>query len=297
MILNSQNLRTLNVAFNAAFNGGFAGFQSQVDQVATRVPSTTGEEEYGWLGQIPGMREWIGDRQIRNLSTSNYSIKNKPFELTVGVPRPKVEDDQYGVYTPMFTELGRSASAHPDTLGFALLKNGFSTNCYDGQYFFDTDHPVEQPDGTFASVANTDGGSGDPWFILDTTRALKPLILQVRKPAQFVALANPDDPNVFFQDQFVYGVDGRWNVGFGFWQMAWGSKQTLDDTHLTAGLAALGSLKKPSGEPLGIAPNLLVVGPSNEFAARKLVAAATAANGATNVLNGRLQLLVVPWLA
>ncbi|WP_261949086.1 Mu-like prophage major head subunit gpT family protein [Paenibacillus melissococcoides] len=45
--------------------------------VATKVPSTTGEENYKWLGKMPRMREWVGDREIQNLQASDYTIKTK----------------------------------------------------------------------------------------------------------------------------------------------------------------------------------------------------------------------------
>lgn len=31
------------------------------------------------------------------------------------------------------------------------------------------------------------------------------------------------DENVFMNNQFIYGADGRSNAGYGFWQMAYGS--------------------------------------------------------------------------
>ena len=125
LIINSGNLGILFRAFNTAFQKGLGSAPTMWAQVATRVPSTTGTEDYGWLGDIPGMREWIGDRQINNLSQYDYSIKNKEFENTVGVPRPKIEDDQYGVYSPLMEMLGRSAPESRDILIFGLLAAGF----------------------------------------------------------------------------------------------------------------------------------------------------------------------------
>ena len=72
--------------------------------------------------------------------------------------------------------MGNNARRHPDELVFGLLKTGFSTNCYDGQNYFDTDHPVIGSDGAVKSVANTDGGSGAPWFLLDVSRGVRPII-------------------------------------------------------------------------------------------------------------------------
>lgn len=298
MLINNTNLTALHTAFRAAFMGALSQAPTNWAQVATEVPSTTGTEEYGWLGQMPGMREWVGDRVVNAISKHGYSVRNKDWESTVGVPRNAIEDDQYGIYTPLFQELGRAAVAHPDQLVFEALKNGFSNLCYDGQNFFDTDHAVIAADGvTVNSVSNSGGGSGTPWFVLDTSRSIKPLILQMRKKPQFIAKTKPEDDNVFERREYVWGVDGRWNVGYGFWQMAYGSKQTLDETSLAAAIAAIGSFKGDHGRPLGLRATLLVVPPSLEVTAKKLVVAQTAANGATNVLAGTVQLLVSPWLA
>jgi phage major head subunit gpT-like protein len=297
MIINSGNLAILFRAFNAAFQKGFTGVAPMWNRIATEVPSTTGTEDYGWLGSIPGMREWVGDRQINNLKQHDYSIKNKPFELTVGVPRDKVDDDQYGVYAPMMETLGQTANEHPDTLIFALLAAGFTTPCYDGQNFFDADHPVIQADGTEASVSNIQSGSGDPWFLMDTRRPLKPLILQRRKRPEFVRKDDPKDDNVFNRNELVYGVDDRKNVGFGFWQMAFGSKAALDGANFDAAMAAMGAMKKDHGAPLGVMPDLLVVGPSNRAKAKAVIEAERLASGASNTNYQAVDVLVVPWLA
>ena len=64
MIVNQANLHGLTVGYSTAFNKSFDTTQSNYQKVATVVPSTTGEQDYKWLGQMPGMREWIG-RSIR----------------------------------------------------------------------------------------------------------------------------------------------------------------------------------------------------------------------------------------
>ena len=142
MIINSQNLRGIYVAFNTLFAQAFEGQKPTYEKIATVVPSTTESETYAWLGDIPGMREWIGDREIQNISGSDYTIKNKDFELTVGVDRNAVEDDKIGLYRPSIQMLGEAAAMHPDELVYALLSDGFSALCYDGKAFFAADHAV-----------------------------------------------------------------------------------------------------------------------------------------------------------
>lgn len=299
MHINHANLRTLYTAFNAAFKAGLGQAQPQFGAIATTVPSTTGAEEYGWLGSFPGMREWIGDRVIHGAKSHGYTVKNKSYEITVSVPREAIEDDQYGVYSPMMAELGRSVTAHPDELIFGLLKDGATALCYDGKPFFATDHPVLNAAGKPVGQSNWDnnGGSGTPWYLLDTSRALKPLILQERKKPNFVAKVDETDDNVFDRKEFVYGVDCRRNAGFGFWQLAYGSRKTLDEAGLLAAYTAMTERKGDNGRPLAIRPTTLLVPPSLEWAARKLVNATTLANGADNVLKGLVEVVTSPWLS
>ena len=302
MLINNANLRTLYVAFNAAFKEGLGMAESQYGQIATTVPSTTAAEEYGWLGNTSSMREWLGDRVVHAVGNHGYTIKNKSFELTQAVPRTAIEDDTYGVYTPMMTEMGRAAQAHPDQLVFGLLKDGFTAKCYDGQAFFADTHPVINDKGKEVAVSNKTGnGSGTVWCVLDTSRALKPLIYQSRKDNNFVSLTAETDDNVFNRAEYVYGVDARRNAGFGFWQLARASNATLDVAGLQAEITAMRTLKGDHGRPLGIKPTLLVVPPALEFQARKLLEAELALDPVSgqpdaNPMRGAVELLVADWL-
>jgi phage major head subunit gpT-like protein len=297
MKINNTALKTLGVGFKASFQQGIPMAGDMSDLIATTVPSTTGKEEYGWLGKFPKMREWIGDRVINNLEKSDYAIKNKDYENTIGVDRNDIEDDNLGIYGPMFQEMGRATEAFKSELCFPLLKAGFATKCYDGQFFFDTDHPVLDGNGVVQSVANTDGGAGPAWFLADLSRPLKPIIFQSRKAFDFVAMDNPDDANVFHKKQFVYGVDGRCNVGYGFWQFAWGSKQALDTAHYAAAFAGLEGMLGDFGRPLGIKPTHLIVPPALREAGQRLIKNENDAAGASNPWKDTATLVVVPWLA
>lgn len=297
MIINRSNLGLLFTGFKASFQNAFAGVTPDFNPFVLEVPSTTSQEVYAWLGQTTGFREWIGDRVIQNLKSHDYTIKNKTFENTVGVSREAIEDDSYGVYSPLMAQLGQDAATHPAHLLYELLKNGFTQPCYDGQYFFDTDHPVVDANGVEQSVSNSGGGSGAPWFLLDTSRIMKPLILQKRKNYNFVNLDGEKDENVFMRKEYVYGVDARLNVGYGLWQLAYGSKQTLDATAFNAAYAAMMGLKGDKGKPLGVKPTLLVCGPTHRAVALEVVKAERAANGATNINRDAVDVLVTPYLA
>lgn len=297
MQINRGNLRTLYTGFQTAFQGAFDGAPRDHLQIAMEVPSTTSEEEYGWLGQTTRFRQWIGDRVIQNVKQHGYTIKNLPYENTIGVPREAIEDDRYGVYTPMMAQIGQDSAEHPSELVFGMLAGGFDQVGYDGQFFFDTDHPVTDENGIEQSVSNFGGGAGTAWYLLDTTRMIKPIILQTRKPYNFVPLDGETDENVFMRREFIYGVDARLNVGYGLWQLAYGSKQDLDATNFNAALAAMQGMKGDNGRPLGIRPSLLVVPPTLRAAALSLVKAENDAAGATNINRDAVDVLVSPWLA
>ncbi|WP_087022419.1 Mu-like prophage major head subunit gpT family protein [Thaumasiovibrio subtropicus] len=298
MEITPQAMTSLYTAVKTAFSTGRGSYTPIWPKLATLVPSTTGTETYAWLGQFPRLREWIGDRQVNQLKAHDYSLKNKKYESTVGIPREAIEDDQYGVYMPLMEEMGYAAACHPDEMLFALMPAGFSTPCYDKQNFFDTDHPVNDPKkGKATSVSNMQEGDNPPWYLLDTRRPLKPFIFQRRRDYSVDAKTDKgQSDHVFMADEYLYGTDGRGNWGFGFWQQAFASKAALSADNFEAGIQRMMEFKSDEGRPLGISPDLLIVGPSNRAAAKKVIDAENRANGESNINYKAVELMVVPWL-
>ena len=308
MLINSGNLRTLYIAYSAAFKDGLGMAKPTWDKVAMRIPSTTRTQEYGWLGQFPRVREWLGERQVNNLSQYAYAIKNRDFENTIGVDRNDIEDDNIGIYTPLFTEMGRATLSFPDELVWPMLNAGLTTPCYDGQPFFSATHPVLDLNGDTVEVSNIyqDARPTGPWwFVLDTTRVYKPIIFQDRKPFDFVRMDAPTDEEVFNRKVFRYGVDGRCNAGYAFWQIAFASNAPLDAISYRAIREAMLNQKGDYGRPLATRPTMLIVPPLLENPALTLLntelAVVTDTNGAlaaiTNVYKNTAQLHVEPWLS
>jgi phage major head subunit gpT-like protein len=133
---------------------------------------------------------------------------------------------------------------------------------------------------------------------MDLSKPVKPMILQMRKRPEFVAMDRPDDENVFMRKKFRYGVDDRKNVGFGLWQLAFGSKDTLNATNYASARAAMMAFKKDDGvTPLGIVPTHLIYPPSLESAARTLLVNERDASGASNPWYKTAEPVLVPWLA
>lgn len=64
------------------------------------------------------------------------------------------------------------------------------------------------------------------WFLADTSRPIKPLILQIRERPVWQAVTNLGDSMVFDTDKFKFGLKMRHNVGYLLWQLAYGSDGT-----------------------------------------------------------------------
>lgn len=295
MQFNEASLNALNAGFQTIFQTGFAGVEPQWSKIATKITSTAKLETYGWLKDFPKMREWIGERIRKQLGEKAYQLFNRKFEMTVTVKRDDIEDDTLGIYNPLMAEMGRAAASHPDELIFIdTVGKAFDALCFDGQPFFDTDHPVGK-EGAEQSVSNVQAGAGNPWFLMDTSRALKPFIYQERKKARMVVADDPKSPNVFNRDEIDYGVDSREAGGFGFWQTAFASEGELTPENFDAARTAMRRFKDDEGRPLGIRPKLLMVGASNEGRARRLLEAEMI-NNETNIWRNTAELFVCDWL-
>ena len=286
----------LTTGLKTAFFQTFGETAAQWDRVATTVPSTHDTESYAWLGALPGMREFVDERQPGDLKPYHYAIQNRTWESTISVDRTALEDDQYGQVALRVREMARVARQHLDSIVFGLLGTGFTAHGYDGVPFFGT-HTQGQPQsnagsgmlsaaslqaaitammrftddqgrpaGVMPSVLVvppelyweatqllTSAYSPDPvteaaqdlsanplrgmltllttpflpsssdWFLLDTRRLVRAIVLQMRKEFEFSALEGSSE-NGFLRDQYLYGVRARYNVGFGDWRAAYGSQ-------------------------------------------------------------------------
>ena len=121
MIINSANMATIQTGFNAAFQAGIGSANKQSNKFATTVKSNTSITEYPMLMDFARLSEWVGQRDVKNLDFKALDIKNRLFQDSVQVPRTSVEDDNYGVFTPMFTELGRASEELAEQLAFEAL--------------------------------------------------------------------------------------------------------------------------------------------------------------------------------
>lgn len=77
--------------------------------------------------------------------------------------------------------------------------------------------------GTAEVVVDARITSDTAWFLLDTTKAVKPFIYQERKAPVFVEQTSAENDDVFNRKKFKFGAEARAAGGYGFWQLAIGS--------------------------------------------------------------------------
>ncbi|XQE65777.1 Mu-like prophage major head subunit gpT family protein [Pseudomonas sp. P3C3] len=300
MLINKQSLTAVFINLKTIFNKAFDAAPSTWQKIAMEVPSTSGQNDYSWLSLFPKMRRWVGAKVAKALEAYKYVVVNEDFEATVEVDRNHIEDDQLGIYKPQAEMAGYSAAQLPDELVYEAVNGGFTKLTYDGQYHFDTDHPVgngiasnkstaplsnatlvaakagygaartamkkfkddegrslnitpnvllvgpaledmakslltndKLADGTPNPYKGTaellvDGRieSDTAWFLLDTTKPIKPFIYQPRKKPLFVSQTNPEAEDVFNLKKYKFGAEARAAAGYGFWQLSFGSTGT-----------------------------------------------------------------------
>ncbi len=266
------------------------------DPFFTNIDSQTNVNTYGWMAAIGEMREWIGPRAVEGLSERSYQIFNKTYEKTIGVQRDKLEDSDIADTSLIVAGMAEAGKKLPDVLLKSLLQNGHLTSAvaYDGQNFFDTDHPqaLDGSTGTqsnyftgtalnatnfptvraammsykgengrtlartgqlwlvvppaltktaldivVADTISTGGnnvmqgwalvkeipdlaGQDTTWYLIEAGGALGPFIKQNRRQLELVQKTSPQEDNVFWDNQVIFGTDVRVGAGYGLWQKA-----------------------------------------------------------------------------
>lgn len=301
MLTQSDIPNLMNPAIKATFFEAYdAALQASGDwqQICTVVPSTTDTESYGWLGALASMAEWKDERKPQSLSEFSYSLKNVPYEATIGVDKDALADDQFGQIKLRIQGLAQEAARYKESLVMNALESAITALAYDGVAVcannrtaigdsgaidnLDTgtaltaanleaaiikmmaykddrgklmgivpDTLVVSPTKAMeaamilgstyqAEVANTNqyrqfasnpfmlipqgklklivtpyiSTTAARWFLLDTKRMPKPVILQMRKDIAFEALEGNTEA-AFMRKKLYYGVDMRCAIGYG----------------------------------------------------------------------------------
>ncbi len=154
LIINKSTLAELTKNIKTSFQKVFDAVTTDYQSTTMIVPSTGSENDYKWLDGWPQMRKWIGDKVIKSLKAFKYVLVNEPYEATIEVKRDDIEDGNLAGYSVQAEMTGQSAGEFYDDLDAEVKNGAFVNECYDGQFFYDVDHPVEGADGDVISISN-----------------------------------------------------------------------------------------------------------------------------------------------
>lgn len=121
-------------ALEAAANIGW------LDAVSNYFTSDQASETYPFLGMPPALREFLGGHSMKGLSQNEITIINRHYEASFPVQLKDLRRDKTGQIRARMAEFVQRGQTHFASLLSALIIAGEATACYDGQYFFDTDH-------------------------------------------------------------------------------------------------------------------------------------------------------------
>lgn len=136
-----------------------ASGQSWINKVSMPFSSDQESETYKWLGQVPVMREWVGGRNAKAFRANGLTITNKTFEATLLVTMDEIRRDKTGQVMVRIGELADRVVTHEASLLSTLILNGGGSTsglCYDGQFFFDSDHTEGENTASQSNLVTVD---------------------------------------------------------------------------------------------------------------------------------------------
>lgn len=130
--------RAIKAEFKRALS--IAAAPQWVSAITNLFTSDQASEEYAWLEAVGALREWVDGRSAQTFDEESLTIINKHFERTIDFSLRDMRRDKFGMIQIRIADLVRRAMSHPASLLTTLIEDGEDHTCYDGQYFFDTDH-------------------------------------------------------------------------------------------------------------------------------------------------------------
>lgn len=113
---------------------------SWIPRISMLFQSDQSSETYKWLGMVPQLRLWTGPRSAKGLWDNGIEIINYDYEATLKLSKNDRRRDKTGQVMVRVDEMAQRANTHWAKLISELIINGEDHVCYDGEYFFDTDH-------------------------------------------------------------------------------------------------------------------------------------------------------------
>lgn len=229
-MINAEILHVLWMELSNKFQGAYdTSEDTDVSLFTTSMPLSTRSMRFDFLKDDHEFKKWSGQRTFKQLDNAKYELSYEEWEWGLQVLRRDIIDHMVGPYSMNAFSAGRAARLLVPRLVTNALQDGADSTalCYDGQPFFDTEHPVGN-DGDISLVSNYynagETAADSPWYLMDLSRPIKPIIHLEREAAKFYSFTNLTDPNVFLNKTFLFAADASHGTGYGLWQTCFRSE-------------------------------------------------------------------------
>lgn len=149
------------LGLNTRFNSTFASVTEQMwaTKFADFVPMSSEVEGFGWTDPAKRARLWTGARQADQPAPRTYFLTVRPYEKTMEIDQFAWEDDKYGLYQRMISDVATMLAKEPDyQLRDLWLGLGNQAGAYqigiDGLTHWNSAHPVNFYDAGYGTFNN-----------------------------------------------------------------------------------------------------------------------------------------------
>lgn len=146
-IIGNEKIENAKVAILATWNDVFPTLKELDaiwDEIATTVPMSKKSIDMKWIGDLPQMQKWLGERKISELQVNNYIVTAQKWANGVKFSEDDVEDDELGFIIPKVKQLATMAIQHRVNRIVNVLIDGFNATPeykgYDAQPLFSAAH-------------------------------------------------------------------------------------------------------------------------------------------------------------
>lgn len=160
-LLSRDKLEAAYVTYSTIFDGALANTPVIYPEIATVMTGVGPVTEMKWLGDVPVMTEWIGNRKINRLRAESHTLRTKWYANGIEIDHDDLAEDKLGIVRPRITALAKMGPRKIDSLVVDYYTSGFAATLgttFDGQYLFDTDHTIDTADGS-TSQSNLQTGA------------------------------------------------------------------------------------------------------------------------------------------
>ncbi len=151
-----RNLEFLKRSTSTALHEMRNKWKDTILGVLTMKIESDGSIPHYWLGDVPLMTEHKGSIKFSDLAEMGLTITNKDYSAGIRAFRKDLSKPTAGaLYKQRIQGLAEEAAVKfPIRHMWELINSLHSTNCYDGQYFFDTNH--KDPGAEYATSQSND---------------------------------------------------------------------------------------------------------------------------------------------